>query len=593
MDRFSDLPEHIIHHVMSFLPTKDAVRTSVLSKRFRSTWNSFPIIDFNQTCVSSFLRRRDGNVKERFLNFLSDSLRRRAPNTLLKKFRLHAFVPNTKSDNRIDEAINYALEHEVKELDLEIQARKINGKFTYKLPLILLPVKSVTLFKLKGFNLENLDLTKFSSIEEFRLEDCDGLKSLKISNPQLQNLKINSCSGLFQIDIEESNLKTFSFKGKNSNRNDQELKINMVGAKSVYNLELWRPSIGSKWFEDYASELLLLENLKLKGCNTLTNICIPSPSLKALEICECNVLEEIEILAPKLESFAYKGGSRRAAELLISDCKFLKNLELDYANVTDQWVGNNVPELEFLENLILSHCNMLERIIISHEQLKSFQLIRCLRLEEAVIDGRNLVLFRYNGRLIRSLLSIDSPGLEAELILQINQGTLTNADWYKGLRDFLGYFDHCKLLTINCTNMDVKYLIFPEYQRENLLPPLFDIKHLKVKVHKLPQDVLKLVKSLLWLSPLLEAISIISNSEEKTIKFEYAKAKTMLAMEDMAMNLSCCQGRIIKCWRHCLSKVSMAKFDNSENERLMEFFRREAVKLKTIVTAQTPSSISK
>ncbi|KAI9076742.1 hypothetical protein K1719_041325 [Acacia pycnantha] len=38
----SELPEKVLSHILSFLPTKEAVRTSVLSKRWEYIWTSIP-----------------------------------------------------------------------------------------------------------------------------------------------------------------------------------------------------------------------------------------------------------------------------------------------------------------------------------------------------------------------------------------------------------------------------------------------------------------------------------------------------------------------------------------------------------------------
>ncbi|XP_039162827.1 putative F-box/LRR-repeat protein At3g18150 [Eucalyptus grandis] len=52
-DLISALPDAVIHHIFSFLPLKDVVKTSVLSKRWRSTWTTTTHLDFR------YLRPRD------------------------------------------------------------------------------------------------------------------------------------------------------------------------------------------------------------------------------------------------------------------------------------------------------------------------------------------------------------------------------------------------------------------------------------------------------------------------------------------------------------------------------------------------------
>ena len=43
-DRFEDLPEHVLELLLSFLPSQDAVRTSVLARRWRTLWKSVPAL---------------------------------------------------------------------------------------------------------------------------------------------------------------------------------------------------------------------------------------------------------------------------------------------------------------------------------------------------------------------------------------------------------------------------------------------------------------------------------------------------------------------------------------------------------------------
>ncbi|KAK2370900.1 F-box/LRR-repeat protein [Trifolium repens] len=45
-DMISDLPDFILHHILSFLPTKDAVKTSILATNWRYMWTYLSALDF-------------------------------------------------------------------------------------------------------------------------------------------------------------------------------------------------------------------------------------------------------------------------------------------------------------------------------------------------------------------------------------------------------------------------------------------------------------------------------------------------------------------------------------------------------------------
>lgn len=46
-DRISTLPDHLLHNILSFIPTQDAVRTGVLSRRWQRVWIEVPTLAFS------------------------------------------------------------------------------------------------------------------------------------------------------------------------------------------------------------------------------------------------------------------------------------------------------------------------------------------------------------------------------------------------------------------------------------------------------------------------------------------------------------------------------------------------------------------
>ncbi|PNX55736.1 F-box/FBD/LRR-repeat protein [Trifolium pratense] len=71
-DRISSLPDCVLSHILSFLPTKTSVATSILSNRWRHIWKHVSVLDFSDDFRDESLfekARRNNKLFEHFQNF--------------------------------------------------------------------------------------------------------------------------------------------------------------------------------------------------------------------------------------------------------------------------------------------------------------------------------------------------------------------------------------------------------------------------------------------------------------------------------------------------------------------------------------------
>ena len=117
-NRISQLPDRLIHHIFSFLPTIYIIRMSVLSWRWRYMWLSIPFIYFDFHTYSDRVRKR-----VMFLNFVTNSLRCRklymeVREMSITSFKCHVSCRFVSSATRqIDDWLSLVVRIKLKELD--------------------------------------------------------------------------------------------------------------------------------------------------------------------------------------------------------------------------------------------------------------------------------------------------------------------------------------------------------------------------------------------------------------------------------------------------------------------------------------------
>lgn len=253
-DRISELPDNVLLHIMNFVDTKDAVKTCVLSKRWKDLGKGLVKLTFSPnlfelglvgTVESADLLKVNGLV-ESFKKFASWVFSSRDDSCSL----LNLTIRHTWTEpEHLDRIIKYAVFHNVQHLTLRIYSGFrpnfesiplifFSKSLTYleiwngcDLPEIILP-KSLNLPALKSLKIGYFKFTAtdndcaepFSNchlLNTLFLWNCemhDNAKVLRISNSTLSHLKITSyisflTTQAFQIALSTPNLSSFTIIG--------------------------------------------------------------------------------------------------------------------------------------------------------------------------------------------------------------------------------------------------------------------------------------------------------------------------------------------------------------------------------------------
>ncbi|KAK6116645.1 hypothetical protein DH2020_049608 [Rehmannia glutinosa] len=167
LDRLSSLPDSILSHILSFFDTRSAIRTSVLSERYRLLWTLSQCLDFtlwqSQSVVS-------------FESYVNRVLRLREPSNLTKfRISLHRGVSSEFMQNCVDYAARHRVEH--------LRIRGFVTETPVTLPNLLLTSSSLITLHLHNAIRNSIELPMSVSLQN--------LGTLRLKNFEFSDLNFN------------------------------------------------------------------------------------------------------------------------------------------------------------------------------------------------------------------------------------------------------------------------------------------------------------------------------------------------------------------------------------------------------------------
>ncbi|GMY31877.1 FBD-associated F-box protein At3g52670-like isoform X1 [Fagus crenata] len=255
VDRISNLPDSILSHILSFLRTKEAVATSILSIRWKSLWTHVPNLnldedEFKRIRISSDEQSRNADIiryRFKFEHIVSRVWALRNANPL-RKFRLRWGFGCDPI--HVDTWVRAAIAQGLEELDLDLCPAQ-----PFYMPCTLFSYgKTLVVLKLSGYQ---IFINSPSSSLGFPSLKILHLHSVTYSNDDSFS-RLLSCSPVLQdlsIEIEYEPECDFEIIVPTL----KKLHLNMQNPE--YKLVINTPALEYLYFRGILSEDLLLENL--------------------------------------------------------------------------------------------------------------------------------------------------------------------------------------------------------------------------------------------------------------------------------------------------------------------------------------------
>ncbi|CAL5010897.1 unnamed protein product [Urochloa decumbens] len=317
-DRLSGLRDEVLFRVMGHLPAWEAVRTCLLSTRWRDVWASASRLDIRQPRPCADFAR--------FVKLVRNLLLRRRQLATLHSLRLRWFGGRTRDGSSASSWIAYAVRHGAEEVELSAEGHVLYpspGYMSFVVDGDDLAMYHLRILKLIHVRLDGTTLTQLCSrctcLEELELKDCQIPDAAEARSAVLKRLTMIKCripSGLLVYAPNIVSLhcaRPFGYVPW----------IENLGSPGIVNVVMHRTP------DEYPAEYTELVSCNLKILK-LSHVHLNDTILRQL-CSRCTSLEELELGNCLVEGEGI--GSTSLKYLTMISCKFSVGFRVQAPNL--------------------------------------------------------------------------------------------------------------------------------------------------------------------------------------------------------------------------------------------------------------------
>ncbi|KAF3796597.1 FBD-associated F-box protein [Nymphaea thermarum] len=282
--KINALPDSILLQVLSLLPIKDAVKTSVLSRRWSHLWSFMPTINFNEDDFSSKMKAELVTIVDRHLVRHAGGVRCFNLSVNFARvghaMHVHRWISHLAVTRKV-EVVKLLLHASAKCINLRLNsfdcssivALELKGCY-FESPLS----GSVVLGSLKTLTLRDMTLlgSKLLSMLQgcpllqcLNMENCSKLGDVNISLLHLTNLTITLCEDMKLLEIDTPQLEYFKFHCYGWKLNESgvsKLVAALTHLKALKACGCFLQALSSWWWMIEYRQFSNLEELDLLEC---------------------------------------------------------------------------------------------------------------------------------------------------------------------------------------------------------------------------------------------------------------------------------------------------------------------------------------